>query len=82
MDNPDTGNANNNLDKPIPLDGGSPAPAKGDAANGPAVSRAPLNLGGPGAGGATPSPAPPNSNPSTIMRKICRLASVFSVGLT
>jgi hypothetical protein len=65
MDNPDTGNANgnNDLDKPIPLDGGSPAPAKEDSANGPAVSRAPLNLGGPAASGARPSPAPPRPMP-------------------
>lgn len=56
MDNSGMGNAhgNDNLDKPIPLPP-SPTPAKETPANGPAVSRAPLNLGG--AGGATPNPA-------------------------
>ena len=52
----------NNLDKPIPL--GSP-PA-GDA---PSVSRAPLNLGGPGKGPAAPPAAAPRAATPTAVRR-------------
>jgi hypothetical protein len=64
MDNLGTNTPQNrdDLDKPIPFDNGpdAPAPAKANPPSGaPAVSRAPLNLGGAGAGPAATTPAAP-----------------------